>query len=80
MFVRLVQFILTIGLSVVIVGFLLSIAPRVNGLKWMGHLPGDFQVRRGNTTLFIPIATCIVVSLALNVLFRVLRAVFPRLL
>jgi len=43
------------------------------GLLWQagvpfGRLPGDITIRRGNTTIFIPIATSILVSLLLTVI------------
>jgi NADH:ubiquinone oxidoreductase subunit 6 (subunit J) len=38
------------------------------------HLPGDFTFRSGNVTLYVPLATCIILSIvatvALNIVFR----------
>ncbi len=31
------------------------------------HLPGDFTIRTGNVTIFIPIATSIILSVVLTV-------------
>jgi len=31
------------------------------------HLPGDFTIRTGNVTVFIPIATSIILSIVLTV-------------
>jgi hypothetical protein len=41
---------------------------------WLGRLglarlPGDLVVRHGNFTLYAPIATCLVVSVVLSLLF-----------
>jgi hypothetical protein len=36
----------------------------------LGRLPGDIVVRRGGSTFYFPIVTCIVVSLVLTLLFR----------
>jgi hypothetical protein len=38
-----------------------------------GRLPGDFVIRRGNFTLFLPIATSVILSVLLTVVFRLLR-------
>jgi len=38
-----------------------------------GRLPGDFVIRRGSFTLYLPLATSIVVSLALTALLMLLR-------
>ena len=38
-----------------------------------GRLPGDFTFRRGNAVFYFPLATSIVVSIILTLLFAVLR-------
>ena len=42
-------------------------------LPWLGRLPGDIVVERGPVTFYFPLATCIVVSLALSLLFWLFR-------
>ena len=49
---------------------LLVIAPQVPGLDRLGRLPGDIFIQRGNTTIFIPIVTSIVLSLALTIILN----------
>ena len=39
----------------------------------LGRLPGDIIIRRGNGTIYIPIVTCIVVSVLLSVVGALLR-------
>lgn len=39
----------------------------------LGRLPGDLVVRRGTTTVYVPIVTSIVLSLVLTVLFSLFR-------
>jgi hypothetical protein len=36
---------------------------------WLGRLPGDFVIRHGNFAIYAPLATCLVVSVALSLLF-----------
>lgn len=46
----------------------------VIGAIWtfIGKLPGDFMFKKGNTTVYIPIMTSIVVSIVLTLLFYVI--------
>jgi hypothetical protein len=39
----------------------------------LGRLPGDIVIRRGNTTVYLPVVTCIVVSVVLSIVAAVLR-------
>lgn len=39
----------------------------------LGRLPGDVTIRRGNTTFYFPIVTCLVLSVLLTVLMALLR-------
>jgi uncharacterized protein HemY len=39
----------------------------------IGRLPGDFAVRRGNVSFYFPLATSIVVSILLTLLFALFR-------
>jgi len=39
----------------------------------LGRLPGDLVIRRGNTTVYLPITTSIVLSVVLTVLVSLWR-------
>jgi hypothetical protein len=39
----------------------------------IGRLPGDFTVRRGNTTFYFPLATSILASILLTLLLTLFR-------
>jgi len=39
----------------------------------LGRLPGDFAVRRGNVSFYVPLATSLVVSLVLTILLALFR-------
>lgn len=56
-----------VGCVTVVVGLLLMLAPK---LPWLGHLPGDFVVRRERVTFYFPLATSIVVSLVLTLVLN----------
>ena len=58
------------GLVIAAIGVLFLLS---NKLGWIGRLPGDFTVRRGNFTFYFPLATCILVSLLLSLLLWFFR-------
>jgi membrane protein implicated in regulation of membrane protease activity len=55
-----------IGLLIAVVGVVLMLAGRV---PWLGRLPGDIYVQRGNWSFYFPIVTSLVLSVLLTVLF-----------
>lgn len=57
---------IAIGLVLVGLGLLLHFAP--NALGWFGKLPGDINIERGNTRIFFPITTMIIISIVLTIL------------
>ncbi|MFK3958278.1 DUF2905 domain-containing protein [Guptibacillus hwajinpoensis] len=52
----------------------LGIAFLAIGVLWsfIGKLPGDIVIKKGNTTFFFPIVTSIIVSIALSLLFFII--------
>jgi membrane protein implicated in regulation of membrane protease activity len=42
-------------------------------LPWFGHLPGDISIQRGNFSIYFPLATSILVSIVISLLFAFLR-------
>ena len=62
--------VLVTGVVLVVVGLLLQFAGRI---PWLGRLPGDIAIERGNFRFYFPIVTCLLVSLLLTLLFRLFR-------
>jgi hypothetical protein len=61
---------LLFGLVMVLLGLVLLVAGNLSGkVPWLGRLPGDIYIERGGWTLYFPLATCLVVSLLLTLLF-----------
>jgi hypothetical protein len=40
---------------------------------WLGRLPGDIRIERGNTAFYFPIVTCIIVSIVLTLVLSLFR-------
>ncbi len=66
-----------IGGIIVAVGLFLIIAEKVN-FSFLGKLPGDIQIRRKNFQLYLPIASCIVVSLILSIILYLISYLSKR--
>jgi membrane protein implicated in regulation of membrane protease activity len=62
-----------IGKTLVVLGLLIALAGLVlvfvGRVPWIGRLPGDIHIQRGNWSFYFPIATSIVLSLLLTLLF-----------
>ncbi len=43
------------------------------GAGWLGRLPGDIRIERGQTAFYFPIVTCIILSIVLSLLFSLFR-------
>jgi Protein of unknown function (DUF2905) len=61
------RFLIVLGLAILLVGLLW---PYVSKLG-LGRLPGDIVIERENVTLYIPLATCLLLSLVLSLIFWV---------
>ncbi len=57
---------IVLGLVLVGVGLLLSFVGKV---PWLGRLPGDIHVERGNWSFYFPLATSLLLSVVLSLLF-----------
>jgi hypothetical protein len=58
------------GLVIVLVGIALWTG---FGAGWLGRLPGDIRVERGNSAFYFPIVTCIIISIVLSLIFSLFR-------
>lgn len=54
------------GLLIAAVGVLLVLAGRI---PWVGRLPGDIYIQRGNWTFYFPLATSLLLSVVLTLIF-----------
>jgi hypothetical protein len=67
---RLGKSLVLIGISIVLVGVLMW---GLSSIPFIGRLPGDVYVRRGNFTFYFPLATCILISIIATILFSLMR-------
>ena len=43
------------------------------GSGWLGRLPGDIRIERGNSAFYFPIVTCIIISVLLSLILSFFR-------
>ena len=43
------------------------------GAGWLGRLPGDIRIERGNSIFYFPIITCVIISIILTLLLSFFR-------
>jgi hypothetical protein len=76
------KLLIAVGTAIAVLGVLLLVADRVPGagslLGWFGKLPGDISIKRDNFSLFFPLGTSIVLSVALSLLFYLVSWIFRR--
>ena len=61
------KLLVVVGLLIACVGLLVMLGVPI------GRLPGDITYRRGGTTVYVPIVTCIVASVILTLVLAFLR-------
>ncbi len=66
---------LILGLVIAAIGLLLIFAGR---LPFLGRLPGDVLIQRDNVSCFFPLATMIILSLALTLLLNLIMWLLRR--
>lgn len=68
-----------VGLSIVVGGICLIVIGLLvyaGGFSWFGKLPGDIRYESARTAVYIPLVSMLLVSLALNLIFYLLRRFF----
>jgi hypothetical protein len=54
-----------LGVVLVIVGAVLAWGPRIG---WLGKLPGDFVWKGNGWSVYLPLGTCILISIVLSLI------------
>jgi hypothetical protein len=60
------------GISLIVVGLLIY----SGGLNWFGKLPGDIRYESDRVHFYAPIVSMLLISLALSLIFYLLRRFF----
>ncbi len=63
------RFLVTLGVAIALVGLAWPWLSKLG----LGRLPGDLLIERGQSRFYFPLATCLVLSVALSVLLWLFR-------
>ncbi|MFQ6044065.1 MAG: DUF2905 domain-containing protein [Candidatus Poribacteria bacterium] len=58
------------GIVIAAIGSLLLLSKYI---PWLGKLPGDIYIKKGNFSFYFPIVTCIIISIILTLIFTLIR-------
>ncbi len=64
------KLLIAFGTLLAIIGVLLLF---VGKIPYIGKLPGDIYMKRGNFSLYFPIVTCILLSILLTLILNLFR-------
>jgi hypothetical protein len=67
------KFLLVVSLGLAVIGLVLVLGSRLPGASWIGRLPGDIYIERPNLKIYLPLGTCLLVSVVVSLLLYVLR-------
>ena len=68
------KIIIIIGVVIVMAGVLVYFFH--DKLNWIGRLPGDVRIEKGNFRFYFPITTMIVLSLLLTLIAQIIKRFF----
>ncbi len=64
------KFLVIVGGMVILLGIIVWTGI---GAGFLGKLPGDIRIERGNSVFYFPIVTCIIISIVLSLIFSLFR-------
>ncbi len=64
------KMLIILGIFILGIGLLLTLGGKI---PYLGRLPGDIVIKRGNFTFYFPIVTCILLSVLLTLIFSLFR-------
>ena len=76
------KLLIAIGSGIIVLGIVLLAADRASWVAglfgWLGKLPGDLSFKRDHVSIYFPIATSLLLSILLTLLFYLLGWFFRR--
>jgi predicted phosphohydrolase len=67
------KFLILLGAILIFLGLVFSFAGKI---PYVGRLPGDILITKGNFTFYFPLGTSILISIVLTVIFYLLSRFF----
>ncbi len=63
------KMLILLGVFIILIGVFLLVGERI---PWLGKLPGDIIIKKKNFTFYFPLATSIIISIILTLIFTFL--------
>ena len=63
------KLLIVLGVIVIVIGGLLLFSGKI---PWIGRLPGDILIQKKNYTFYFPLATSIIISMIITLIFWLL--------
>ena len=67
----------TLGKSLILIGIVIALLGVIvvfaGKIPWLGRLPGDIYIKRDNFTFYFPLATSILLSIIISLIFWLLK-------
>jgi hypothetical protein len=67
------KILIVFGAVILMAGIVVTVAGRVPFLSHLGRLPGDIRLQRGSTTIYVPIVTCLLLSILLSLILKLIQ-------
>jgi hypothetical protein len=61
---------IVVGIALILMGLLMTIG---NKLPWIGRLPGDILIKKKHFSFYLPLTSCIIVSVILTLLLYIFK-------
>jgi hypothetical protein len=68
------KWIMLAGILIVLAGIIIYFFH--DKLNWLGRLPGDIRIEKGNTRFYFPIVTMIIISVLLTLFINIIKRFF----
>jgi len=65
------KILIVIGILLILAGLIFKFAPFL--INWFGNLPGDIKYEKGNTKVFFPITSMLLISAVISIVLRLIR-------
>jgi hypothetical protein len=68
------KILIVIGLLILIAGTVIYFAG--NKLSWLGHLPGDIHIEKGNFRFYFPVTTILIINIVAILIIKLIHRFF----
>ena len=65
------KILIIIGVLLIMIGVIWLLFP--NAFSWIGNMPGDIKHTSGNTRVYFPVVTMIIISIVATILLNLLN-------